>query len=293
MGFFKYCAGVISKSPFYRKANDLWQANQKDYWLPLSKLEKVYVGSYIILRDYAEGYFPPTFTDQALAYEAEEQFFFALPGVDPAEALESDLRKPFWLGNERYLNYFLELCEALKSCGIAPPQTILELGAGSGWMSEFLAAMKFKVIATTIGPSSVEQIHKRAESLEVKGFPDSLSGFQSAMESIDMTLQQKGEPQVDVIFVFEALHHAYDWRKTFSAVYNSLKPGGWFLICREPNLLHTYISYRVAKLSNTHEIGMGRAEMLKTLSDVGFKENIVLKNHLHYFLRPHWIAAQK
>ncbi len=124
MGFFKYCAGVISKSPFYRKANDLWQANQKDYWLPLSKLEKVYVGSYIILRDYAEGYFPPTFTDQALAYEAEEQFFFALPGVDPAEALESDLRKPFWLGNERYLNYFLELCEALKSCGIAPPQTI-------------------------------------------------------------------------------------------------------------------------------------------------------------------------
>lgn len=283
----------MSESPFCLEAEKLWQANQKDYWLPLNKLQKIYLGSYIILKDYAEGLFPPKFQDQALAYEAEENFFYALPGVEPEEALESDLRKPFWFSNERYLRYFLELCDVLKVCDISPPQTILELGAGSGWMSEFLATMKFRAIATTIGQSSIEQIHQRANSLSTKGFSDSLIGFKAAMESIDITLQQKGEPPVDVVFVFEALHHAYDWRKTFSSVFNSLKPGGWFLICREPNLLHTFISYRVAKLSNTHEIGMSRTEILKTLDQVGFQRKVVLKNRFHFLIKPHWIAAQK
>ncbi|MGB7249284.1 MAG: class I SAM-dependent methyltransferase, partial [Phormidesmis sp.] len=196
-------------------------------------------------------------------------------------------------GNERYLKYFLELCDALKLCGLQPPRTILELGAGSGWMSEFLATMKFRAIATTIGQSSIEQIYKRSDSLKVKGFPERLTGFRSPMESIDATLQQQGEPPVDVIFVFEALHHAYDWRKTFRAVYSSLKPGGWFIICREPNLLHTFVSYRAAKLSNTHEIGMSRAAMLTALKEIGFQKQIILKNHLHFFVKPHWIAAQK
>lgn len=293
MNSLQYLSGALSRSPLYKKAEQLRQANEENYWLPLNRVEKLYLGSHMILQDYAEGNFPPTFEDQSLAYEAEQNFFFALPGVDAEAALESDLRKPFWLGNERYLKYFLELCDALRVCGIKPPQTILELGAGSGWMSEFLALMRFRAIATTIGESSVEQIGRRSKSLEAKGFSNSLIGFQAAMESIDDTLKQKGESPVDAVFVFEALHHAYDWQKTFDAVYNSLKPGGWFVICREPNLLHTFVSYRAAKLSNTHEIGMSRTAMLKVLREVGFQRQIVLKNRLHFWVKPHWIAAQK
>lgn len=284
---------MVSQLPVYRKAQQLEVENKENYWLPLSKLQKAYLGSYMVLQDYATGIFPPTFEDQAVAYEAEENFFFSLPGVDPEKALDSDLRKPFWLGNERYISYFLELCEALKVCDVKPPQTILELGAGSGWMSEFLALMQFRAIATTIGQSSVEQIHRRAKSLEAKGFCDSLVGFQAPMETIDAALYKHSEEPVDAVFVFEALHHAYDWQKTFHSVYKSLKPGGWFIICREPNLLHTVVSYRMAKFSNTHEIGMSRTAMLKVLKSVGFKERRVLKNHVHFFIRPHWIAAQK
>ena len=293
MIFFQWLSKKISQSFLYSRAAKLWELNQKDYWLHLSKLEKIYVGSYIILRDYSEGNFPPTFSDQALAYASEENFFFSLSGVDPTEALESDLRKPFWLGNERYITHFLEFCDALKACGIQPSQTILELGAGSGWMSEFLAMMKFKAIATTIGQSSVDQIQTRAKSLDINGFSNELKGFQAAMESIDVALQKEGESLVDVVFVFEALHHAYDWEKTFAAVYRSLKPGGWFIICREPNLSHTFVSYRLAKLSNTHEIGMSRRAMLKALKKIGFQNHKILKNYLHFWVRPHWIAAQK
>ncbi|BDM79499.1 SAM-dependent methyltransferase [Acaryochloris marina] len=286
-------AKTLKQSFIFSNAEQLWQANQKNFWLPLNKFQKLYLGSYIILQDYVSGTFPPTFSDQTKAYEAEEKFFFSLPGVDSKEALESDLRKPFWLGNERYIRYFLELCEALKTCDIRPSQTILELGAGSGWMSEFLAMMNFKAIATTIGQSSVEQIFQRVKGLEVKGLGDNLKGFQSPMESIHLGLQREGEPPVDAIFVFEALHHAYNWKETFNSVYESLKPGGWFLICREPNLLHTFISYRVAKLSNTHEIGMSRSEMVKVLSEVGFQKIMILKNRCRFFIMPHWIAVQK
>jgi ubiquinone/menaquinone biosynthesis C-methylase UbiE len=41
----------------------------------------------------------------------------------------------------------------------------------------------------------------------------------------------------DAVFVYEALHHAYDWRKACAEAYRCLKPGGWFLLCNEPNLL--------------------------------------------------------
>jgi SAM-dependent methyltransferase len=50
----------------------------------------------------------------------------------------------------------------------------------------------------------------------------------------------------DGVFVFEALHHAFDWRQAIQASFHCLKEGGWLVLANEPNLLHTYISYRVA-----------------------------------------------
>ena len=293
MNIYREIAQFLSQSAIFKQAKNLWEQNQKNYWLRLSKLQKLYLGTYIILRDYAQDSFPPSFTDQALAYEAESNFFSALPGVDKQIALDTEIHKPFWFGNERYLEYFIEICKFFKTLGIAPPQTIVELGAGSGWMSEFLALMKFQAIATTIGATSIDQNYQRIKSVECKNSGLSFKVFKSPMESIDICLSEQGELPVDVIFVFEALHHAYDWRTTFKAVYNSLKPGGWFLICREPNLLHTFVSYRLALLSNTHEIGMSRSEMLKSLTDIGFTKSIILKNYFHFFIRPHWIASQK
>lgn len=286
-------SNTIAQSRLFTKAEKLWRDNCENYWLPLNRWKKLYLGIYLILRDYAQGTFPPTFEDQSLAYEAEANFLFALPGVDPQEALKSEITKPFWLGNERYLEYFLELCDAIKTCGIHPPQTVVELGAGSGWMSEFLALMDFNAIATTIAESSVEQIQQRAQSLGEKGIYGKLKGIQAPMESVDAILAAQGDVPVDMVFVFEALHHAYDWRQTFQSVYNCLRPGGWFLICREPNLLHTFVSYRLALLSNTHEIGMSRKAMVKALAEIGFQKPIILKNHVHFFIQPHWIAVKK
>ena len=67
------------------------------------------------------------------------------------------------------------------------------------------------------------------------------------MESVADFLQDKEVLPFDVVFVFEALHHAYDWHQSLKSAFECLKPGGWLIICNEPNLIHTFVSYRIAK----------------------------------------------
>ena len=97
----------------------------------------------------------------------------------------------------------------------------------------------------------------------------------------------------DCVFIFEALHHAFDWRETLAAAHKCLKPGGWFLLAKEPMFLHTFVSYRVAKLSNTHEIGMSRRALIRRLRDVGFARVDDLGPKILNFKRGISLIAQK
>jgi len=65
------------------------------------------------------------------------------------------------------------------------------------------------------------------------------------------------------------------------------------LICNEPNILHTWVGSRVARVANIHEIGFGRSALLRALKQSGFRRTRVLRNRCHLFVRHHWIAAQK
>lgn len=286
-------ANYLSDSFIFSRAEYLWQENQKNFWLPLKKWEKLYLGIYLILKDYAEGLFPPQFKDQQAAYDGEINYFNSLPGVDPNVALETDIRKPFWFGNCKYINYFLQLCQILEKCKIYPPQKILELGAGSGWMSEFLSVMKFNAIATTISHNSIEQIESRISSLKQKEFPVTLQCYETPMESVAEFLKDKNILPVNAVFVFEALHHAYDWQESLQSAFECLDKNGWLIICNEPNLVHTFVSYRIARLSKTHEIGMSKLSLTKTLKNIGFRKIVCFNNHLDLLIKPHWIAAQK
>ena len=286
-------AEYLANSFVFTSAKNLWTQNQKNFWLPLKKWEKLYLGIYLILKDYSQGLFPPQFEDQKAAYDGEINYFNSLPGVDANIALETDIRKPFWFGNCKYIDYFLQLCKILEKCQIYPPQKILELGAGSGWMSEFLAVMKFNAIATTISHNSIEQIENRISSIEQKKIPVTLQCYETPMESVADFLKDKNVLPVDAVFVFEALHHAYDWQQSLKSAFESLDKNGWLIICNEPNLIHTFVSYRIAKLSNTHEIGMSKSSLKKTLKNIGFRKVVCFNNHWNLLIKPHWIAAQK
>jgi SAM-dependent methyltransferase len=271
----------------------LFESNQKNWHLPLSKFDKLSAGGYIILKDYSEGAFPPTFEDQARAYEAETRYMEGLPGTSLAEVEEAEMRKPFW-GSTLYAKYsrnFLKLLRVFEQLGLQPRSRILELGCGTGWMAEFLALSGYSVVGTSIAPKEIALAKKRTEALRIKGFDGELDFALSPMECVDNVFNST--VQFDGVFVFEALHHAFDWRKAIRASYNCLKPGGWLILAQEPNVVHTFVSYRVSKLANTHEIGMSRKALLRELRLCAFSETRIFQPKINNLLSHHWVAGRR
>ena len=251
------------------------------------------VGLYLILNDYSEGRFPPRFKDQQKAYDAEIEYICSQPGISIAEMADAEMRKPFWSvpAVRRYLNNFLELVGVFEALGLQSPQKLLELGCGTGWTAELLALMQYNVLGTSISFHEIQIALLRADSLEAKQLNAELEFRTSPMETVDRVVQDR--LPFDGVFVFEALHHAYDWRQALQASYRCLKPGGWLIIANEPNVLHTFIAYRGAVLSNTHELGFTRTAIVRQLKTIGFRNIRNFNQASNFYLWPHWLAAQK
>ena len=291
----KNIAKVLSESPIFTTARTLYENNMQDWNYPLTKWQKLWVGFYLILSDYSKGRFPPQFDDEQSTFAAEKAYKETLQtlGKSTDQLFLSGIRKPFWHGSgcEKYLHDYIKIQNALFHQGIRPPARILEVGCGEGWTAEFLSAAGFHVLATNITPDSEEFIAHRKNGLAAKGLPHNLEFRISAMEYIREATKDL-EP-FDAVYVYEALHHAHDWKKTIQSFYACLKPGGWCFIFCEPNLIHTLVSYRVARLSNTHEIGISPAKLKQCLRSAGFTNINTLHNRVHFYMRTNWIAAQK
>ena len=292
-GFLRQLAGACSSSFLLRRGRTLWERNAKDWNVPLSKWDKLICGGYVITSDYAAGTFPPKFEDQALAYQNEIEYHASLPGLNLAEMQRSQITKPFWNARscERFLRDFNRLFHILESHGVKPPQRLLELGCGSGWMAEMLVQAGYSVVGTTISKYDVEIANKKAEAVRAKDSKADIRFVECPMESVDDIPDARGA--FDAAFVYEALHHAFDWRKTLRASAAILKRGGWLLLASEPNRLHTFIAYRVAKLSRTHEIGFTKGALVGELRNCGFGHVEVLRPRLNNQVTPFWIMARK
>ncbi len=288
-------AGALANSFLLSHGRNLMRRNEANYFLPLSKWEKLSAGIYLILRDYSTGLFPPTFADQQAAYEAEMNFYSSMTGLDRAEVIKGHIVKPFWDARHfgTYSRSFTKLVQVFESVGLKPGNRLLELGCGSGWVAEFLAIMGYRVVATSIGPDEIEIGHLRVKALKARGIDDDkrLIFRRSPMESVDEVL--KDQEPFDCVFVSEALHHAYDWKKTIHTAYRCLKPGGWFILADEPNLIHTFVSYRIGRMTNTHEIGLSRKEMNAEMLKAGFRTTKVFSPRFDNRMSHLWMGGQR
>ena len=285
------CGGLASSAVF-RRERALWETNQQDWELPLTRQQKLVVGVYLILRDYADGAFPPRFECQQQTHAAEIRGSHELPGRSAVQITADGMRKPFVYGSSRHnaLAPFLTLCQTLERCGVRPPQRVLELGCGHGWLSELLALMGFEVCGTTIAEYHVERARRRIHSVQAKGVEAALEFRAAPMETVDQAVADL--PPFDAVLVFDALHHAHDWRQVLGAARACLRPGGWLLICNEPNVLHTCISYRASLLSESHEVGLSRTAMVRRLRRLGFARVRSMHGAGLPLVRRHWIMAQ-
>src|SRR3954468_17352296 len=94
-GFLRRAAGVCLSSFVFKKGRQLWEKNSENWNHPLSKIGKLWCGSYIILHDFAAGLFPPRFEDQAQAYQNEIDYQASIPGVDFLDVQKLQATKPF------------------------------------------------------------------------------------------------------------------------------------------------------------------------------------------------------
>jgi 2-polyprenyl-3-methyl-5-hydroxy-6-metoxy-1,4-benzoquinol methylase len=291
--FQRKASGWLASSILLTKGRRLFEANSHHWNLPMSKWDKLLAGGYIILKDFSEGRFPPTFDDQAKAHQAEIDYYVSTPGLSLEENIESHTRKPFW-GPDCFAKYsksFVKLLRILEQIGLSPGHRLLEFGCGPGWMAEFLALSGYSVCGTTITPIDVVIAEKRIAAMRALGLSNELSFKVSPMESVHEVLQS--QESFDGVFVFEALHHAFDWRRALQAAYRCLNPSGRLVLANEPNLLHTFISYRVARLAHIHEIGLSRKALLLEMRKIGFQKIRVFAPKPNNLVSPHWIAAWK
>jgi SAM-dependent methyltransferase len=285
-------AAALASSPLFARARRLTEKNRADWNLPLTRTDNLLICSYLILSDYAAGLFPPAYSDQATAHKNEMQYGQALGGISEEEFQAKEMRKPFWDANaaDKYLNGFVRLLRLVESLGVVPGHRVLELGCGSGWMAEYFALTGFNIVATTIAPSDGPAVESRAAALRAKGVTSELVFKLGPMEGVDHLVEPNS---FDAAYVHQALHHVYDWKAALRAAFRTLKPGGWMIIADEPNVLHTFTSYRMGKLSRTHEIGMSRRRIIRCLRDAGYQEVRTISPRFDDRLHPLWIVARK
>lgn len=268
------------------------EKNRADWNLPVSKTDNLLICSYLIVSDYAAGLFPPPHLDRATAYEKERQYGHGLGGVSWEEFQAKEMQKPFWDAHaaNKYLGGFVRLFRLVESIGVAPGSRLLELGCGSGWIAEFFALAGYNVVATTLAPSDEPAMESRAAAVRAKRATTKLVFQLSPMETVDQAVELNS---FDAVYVHQALHHVYDWKAALRAAFRTLKPGGWLIIADEPNVLHTFTSYRMGKLSGTREIGMSRRQIIRCLRDSGYQDVRAISPRFDDRLHPLWIVARK
>jgi 2-polyprenyl-3-methyl-5-hydroxy-6-metoxy-1,4-benzoquinol methylase len=166
---------------------------------------------------------------------AERQFeIYRLISERPVYEIENE-RCDFPTDANRPFPYYTESSETvghqlmaigfiIKSMGLRPGSSILELGPGWGNTTIELARMGYDVTAIDIDPAFVELISERAEKFSL-----SVDSRRGTFLEIDQ-LQRK----FDAVLFFECFHHCSDHRDLVRKLADVIEPGGRVFFAAEP-----------------------------------------------------------
>ncbi|TXM67547.1 methyltransferase domain-containing protein [Methylobacterium sp. WL12] len=128
-----------------------------------------------------------------------------------------------WRDPSALVVHHLRIGTAIKHAALKPEPTILDLGAGWGLTSEFMAMLGGDVVAIDINPDFVTLINRRATRL---GLP---------LRALAGTFDDFSVPErFDLAFFYEALHHAVRPWDVIARCGRHLKVDGRIAFAAEP-----------------------------------------------------------
>jgi 2-polyprenyl-3-methyl-5-hydroxy-6-metoxy-1,4-benzoquinol methylase len=150
---------------------------------------------------------------------------------------------------------------------VRPTGTVLDLGCGPGWTSEFLARAGYDVTGVDISERMIEIARDRCER----------NGVSATFVVGDMEDLMLGEQQFDSVLLYDSLHHCPNYIEVLHRAYEHLRPEG-YLVLLEPSQLHL-ASPRARAFATTYgvtELGFSRSHLTRQLRRAGFRriENI-------------------
>ncbi|MDQ2919156.1 MAG: metalloregulator ArsR/SmtB family transcription factor [Verrucomicrobiota bacterium] len=141
---------------------------------------------------------------------------------------------------------------------LLPAQTVADLGAGEGTLSQLLAKTAKKVIAIDNSPKMVEFGAKLARE---HGFKN----LEYRLGDIEDPPIEKGT--MDLAILSQALHHALHPERAIESAHHILKKGGRLVIL--DLLSHRF--ERARELYADHWLGFSEVQLHQWLEEVGFK----------------------
>ena len=142
---------------------------------------------------------------------------------------------------------------------LLPPQTIVDLGAGEGTLSQLLARDANKVIAIDNSPKMVEFGSKLARKHGFKNLEYRLG---------DIEDPPVAKNSVDLAILSQALHHAIHPERAVDAAHRILKRGGRLVILD----LLTHRFERARELYADHWLGFSEVQLHQWLEKSGFRD---------------------
>ena len=216
-----------------------------------------------------------------MAKEDEIAYIGRLGDIGKKHAMD----KP-WSDDGRGL--YLQEMGALISLLPAPPATVLDIGAGSGWTSCFYSLSGYQVTATDIAPEMIELAQANAARYNVP-----LEVVVSDFESLPF------ENQFDVVIFYDCLHHAEDEVLALQSAFRALKPGG-ICVTLEPGSGHasSAVSVQAMKDLGVTERDMPPKRIITAATRVGFSSSQVFERpvqpiELSHRLLPRWKTSTR
>ena len=178
---------------------------------------------------------------------------------DPREAI------PAWLDRKQLVP---RLEYALRRAGVEPSGVVVELGAGSCWLAAWLA--RRPQVTTAIG---VEFARHRLERLA----PAAIAALEAPAEKVqrvvaDFYAHGLPDESADLVIMDAAFHHAADPVRLAGVAHALLRPGGRFMLFREPtlSLLRRRRDHGVEDEHGSFEHEYDAGEYLRFLEQAGF-----------------------